>query len=151
MKISESIEQFIKRLLAEAHGGTIDLQRNELASQLGCAPSQINYVISTRFTTENGYIVESRRGGGGYIRITRINLVLDEFLMHIINSIGNSISAAEAEVFITNCLEGGAIQSDEAALISAAISDNSLANIPQPMRDGVRAKIFKNMLITLIE
>jgi transcriptional regulator CtsR len=151
VKVTEIIEQFIKRLLTEAHGGTIDLQRNELASQLGCAPSQINYVISTRFTTENGYIVESRRGGGGYIRITRINLGLDEFLMHILNSIGNSISAAEAQVFVTNCLEGGAINGGDAGLIAAAISDNSLSNIPQPMRDSIRARIFKNMLITLIE
>lgn len=149
MKISEVIEQFIKQMLMQADGGTIDLQRNELASQLGCVPSQINYVISTRFTNEHGYLVESRRGGGGFIRITQVNLNNADYLMHVVNGIGDSMSAGEASVFIGNCCENGLMSERESNLILSAVSDNSLI-INQPHRDMLRAKILKNMLLNLV-
>ena len=68
MRISDSVANYILQLLQETNG-TAEIQRNELASYLGCVPSQINYVITSRFTPEQGYLVESRRGGGGYTRI----------------------------------------------------------------------------------
>lgn len=82
--VSEVIEQYLKQILQQSPGGVIEIQRNDLADQFNCVPSQINYVISTRFTLEKGYIVESKRGGGGYIRIQKIKLhshgpVLDIF------------------------------------------------------------------------
>lgn len=149
MRISETIESFIKKMLTQADGGTIDLQRNELANQLGCVPSQINYVISTRFTNEHGYIVESKRGGGGYIRITRIQLDRESYLMHIINCIGNSLTAGEAAVFINNCRDSGFVSKRELNLLLSAAGDNSLA-LQQPERDIIRARILKNMLLTLV-
>ena len=149
MRVSESIERLIKQMLTRADGETIDLQRNELANQLGCVPSQINYVISTRFTNEHGYSVESKRGGGGYIRITRRSMDKSSYLMHIVNSIGNSISMQCATVFLKNCAEIGVITEREAHLILAGIGDNALS-IGQPHKDILRARILKNMLVTLI-
>ena len=69
--LADEIERYIKKILEASHDGIVELQRNELALQFSCVPSQINYVLSTRFTTEQGYIVESRRGGGGYVRIVK--------------------------------------------------------------------------------
>ncbi|OQB15247.1 MAG: Transcriptional regulator CtsR [Firmicutes bacterium ADurb.Bin193] len=149
MKISEVIEQFIKNMLMQADGATIDLQRNELANQLGCVPSQINYVISKRFTTEHGYLVESRRGGGGYIRITKMPLSKAGYIMHIVNSIGSSVTAGEAAVFVGNCGENGIMTPREEGIILSAVGDSSLLNIEQPHRDILRAKILKNMLLNL--
>lgn len=149
MNISKEIEKFIKQMLVQADGGTIDLQRNELANQLGCVPSQINYVISTRFTNEHGYMVESKRGGGGYIRITQMTFGKKSYIMHIINSVGNSMTAGEATVFVSNCCENTPMTKRELNLIMSAVSDSSLP-INQPHRDILRAKILKNMLLNLV-
>ncbi|MBR3575852.1 MAG: CtsR family transcriptional regulator, partial [Clostridia bacterium] len=97
MSISDIIENFIKEMMTD---NTATLKRNELADKFNCVPSQINYVISTRFTSEQGYIVESRRGGGGYITIRKINVQPDNMLMHVVNSIGNEIDFESARVRI---------------------------------------------------
>ena len=96
MRMSDLVTQYILELL-ESSGGSAEIQRNELAGELGCVPSQINYVITSRFTPEQGYLVESRRGGGGYIRIMRMKLDRSSALMHLINSIGSRLDAAAAE------------------------------------------------------
>lgn len=70
--LADAIENFIIRQLLEDSEDTVLVQRNELADKLSCAPSQISYVISTRFTPEKGYLVESRRGSGGFVRIVRV-------------------------------------------------------------------------------
>ena len=105
MKLSNIIEDFINDLLSQTVSGEVELKRNALADRFSCVPSQINYVIATRFSPERGYLVESRRGGGGYIRITRV-AISDEGtkLMHVINSIGESISYVNAEAIINNWL-----------------------------------------------
>lgn len=95
MRISDSVAKYILDLLNQENG-TAEIQRNELANYLGCVPSQINYVLTSRFTPEQGYIVESRRGGGGYIRITRMRLSKSDMIMHIVNSVGDSLDAATA-------------------------------------------------------
>ena len=96
MRLSDSIETFIKALLAEDEQ-SVELKRNELAEYFGCAPSQINYVLATRFTLDDGYVIESRRGGGGYIRIVRVMSSDHQQLMYLINErIGQSITEAEA-------------------------------------------------------
>ena len=146
--MSDIIEQFILGLINEEEGET-EIRRNELAGQFNCVPSQINYVISTRFTTENGYIVESRRGGGGSIRIRRIQLTDSSYLMHIINSVGDSISQLSIQVFIKNLFESGYLTHNEAEMMLAALSDKSLT-VPQPVKDRMRANIFKNMMIKLV-
>ena len=130
--------------------GNAEIQRNELAGLLGCVPSQINYVISSRFTPEQGYIVESRRGGGGYIRITRVTADRRVAIMHIVNSIGNRISSASAETILSNMSGSDMISEYERLLISSALSDKAYSSIPQENRDILRAAIMKNMLITLV-
>ena len=147
MKLSNVIEEFIKEMLAENR--EIELQRNELATRFNCVPSQINYVISTRFSPERGYSVESRRGGGGYIRITRTAPENESLILHIINSMGDSISAASTNAVIQELYSAELITRNEAKIIMAALSDSSLI-IPRPERDIVRAKMFKNILINLV-
>ena len=149
MKMSDLVAQYISRMLDESDGNA-EIQRNELASLLGCVPSQINYVITSRFTPEQGYIVESRRGGGGYIRITRVTADRRVAIMHIVNSIGNRISSASAETILSNMSGSDMISEYERLLISSALSDKAYSSIPQENRDILRAAIMKNMLITLV-
>jgi len=148
--LSDIIEQFIKKMIEEMDG-VIEIQRNELASHFNCVPSQINYVIDTRFTSEKGYYVESRRGGGGHIKIKRVNFSEPtSYLMHIINSMGYSITQQSAEVFIINFEDYNIITDRDALLMKAATSDKVLSSIPTGERDNIRAAILKNMLISLI-
>lgn len=145
-RLSDLIEAFIKELLTEGEGN-IELQRNLLANKFNCVPSQINYVIDTRFTNDKGYYVESKRGGGGHISIRRINLNTDSnYLMHIIMCIGDSISQQSAEIFINNFVDYDAITEREGKLMLAAVSDKVLGGLGLPMRDIIRASILKNML-----
>lgn len=148
MRISDSVAKYIMQLLNEADG-TAEIQRNELANVLGCVPSQINYVITSRFTPEQGYHVESRRGGGGYIRITRRQLSKSDVVMHIINAVGDSLDGETARAMTENMLQNGVIDSDAASLLQAAASDKSLSLIPREFRDAVRASIYKNMLLVV--
>ena len=148
MRISDSVAKYIMQLLNEADG-TAEIQRNELVNVLGCVPSQINYVITSRFTPEQGYHVESRRGGGGYIRITRRQLSKSDVVMHIINAVGDSLDGGTARAMTENMLQNGVIDSEAASLLQAAASDKSLSLIPREFRDAVRASIYKNMLLVV--
>ena len=148
MRMSDLVAQYILEML-EAQDGSAEIQRNELAGSLGCVPSQINYVITSRFTPEQGYIVESRRGGGGYIRISRVKMDSGTALMHIINSVGDGIDKATAEAMLRNMLGRQLLTLQTAKVISAALSDRTLRRIEQEKRDSVRADLFKNMLLTL--
>lgn len=150
MRISDLVAQYINDIL-EQQDGEAELRRNELATTLGCVPSQINYVITSRFTPEQGYIVESRRGGGGYIRITRINTTRGSAIMHIVNAIGASLDKATAEVMIDNMLSRHIIDSPTAKLMAAAVGERSYLSVPQQYRDALRAATFKNMLLTLLD
>lgn len=147
MKLSNIIEAFIKEMLAENR--EIELQRNELATRFNCVPSQINYVIATRFSPERGYSVESRRGGGGYIRITRTAPENENLILHIIGTIGNSITASSATAVIKELFAAGLVSQKEAKIIMAALSDSSLI-IQRPERDIIRAKMLKNILVNLV-
>ncbi len=147
MKLSNMIEEFIKELLEEEQ--MVELQRNELAVRFNCVPSQINYVISTRFSPERGYSVESRRGGGGYIRITKAAADDGNYIMQIVGNIGDYISATGAKAILQNFYVNNLLTAREAKLIMAALSDNSLM-IKPPERDMVRAVMLKNVLINLI-
>ena len=150
MRLSDMIADIIQRMLSDADNGIAEIQRNELASRLGCVPSQINYVITSRFTPEQGYLVESRRGGGGYIRITKVKFSRGQMLLHIINGIGERIDASSARVFLSNLKEGGLISDEAAYLMQAALSDVCYREVPQELRDSLRAAIFKQMLAELI-
>lgn len=148
MRMSDLVAQYILEIL-EQQNGSAEIQRNELAGNLGCVPSQINYVITSRFTPEQGYIVESRRGGGGYIRISRVNMDKGTAVMHIINSVGNNLDKATAEAMLNNMLGRGLIDVLPAKIIASALSDRTLTHIEQDRRDIIRADLFKNMLLTI--
>lgn len=149
MRMSDMIEEFIKEMFQEDND-YIEIQRNDLAEQFTCVPSQINYVIETRFKPSQGYYVESKRGGGGHIAIKKINLTKSNYIMHMINSVGDGITAQEIDIFISNLLSYAMISQTEAKLLKVATSDKVL-KIPQDMRDALRASIFKNMLLNLVE
>lgn len=144
-QLSDNIEHFIKELMHEdAH---IELRRNELAQHFGCAPSQINYVLATRFSVDHGYIIESRRGGGGYVRIVRMQTREEgNMLDSLLNRIGNSVSEETANAIIMNLYEHDMISKNEMMIMRAAISRNALA-LPVSAKDILRAAVFKNMLV----
>ena len=146
MRMTERVVQYILSLLEEEHGSA-EFRRNELAETMGCVPSQISYVISSRFTPEQGYLVESRRGGGGYIRITRIQRDAPTLLMHLINSIGESLDSITAGVMLKNLAERKILSLRDARLMASAISDRALAGAPRENRDVLRAGILKNLLM----
>ncbi len=148
MRLSDSIEQFIKTMLAQEEQ-EVELKRNELAEYFGCAPSQINYVLATRFTPDHGYITESRRGGGGYIRIFRMQQDTGKQLVYLLNErVGDSISVLSANHLIQQLREREIVTADEAALMAAAVSPQSLSlPLPEQLKDAMRAKILKNMLM----
>lgn len=146
MRISDIIEEFIKELFEEQD--SIEIRRNELAEQFNCVPSQINYVISTRFKPSQGYYVESRRGGGGHISIKKVNNTKTEYIMHIINHIGEEISSNEVDVLISDFLTYDILAENEAKLIKVATSDNVL-QLSIDTKDKVRARILKNMLLNI--
>ena len=149
MATSDLIARFILDALDNADG-MAELQRSMLADRFGCVPSQINYVISTRFSPEHGYVVESRRGGGGYIRITRVRSTPQELIMHTVNAVGDSLDAATAKAFISNVLSAGVIDRQTARLLLAATGDSALRPVKPADRDAARASIFKHMLVTTV-
>lgn len=148
MRLSDMLTEYIMDMIESE--GNAQIRRNELADRFGCVPSQINYVITSRFTPEQGYIVESRRGGGGYIRIRRVVADKDEALMHIINSIGTQLDNITAQIMIKNMESASIISGEAAALLLSAGADRTLHEVPPVHRDRVRASIYKNMLLALI-
>ncbi len=150
MRLSDIIAAEINRLLDESVDNTAEIQRNDFASRLGCVPSQINYVLSSRFIPEHGFMVESRRGGGGYVRITRVSLDGSSALMHLVNAIGNEIDDATVRIILENCCNGGVLDSGTAKLMYSAVSTPVMREIPVPFRDTVRAAILKQMLLSRI-
>ena len=146
MGISDIIENYIKELFEEDR--EIQIKRNDLAIKFNCVPSQINYVIATRFTNEHGFIVESKRGGGGGITIRKVYLQENDYLSHLINSLGNQLRQSDAFSYIKNMYEHNLINEREANLMFGAVSDSSL-NILGSIKDHIRANILKNMLINL--
>ena len=149
MGISDLIAGFIQSELEEADG-VLELQRSELAQRFNCVPSQINYVMSTRFSPERGYIVESRRGGNGYIRITRVRVDRQTLLMHVINSLGDELDLSSARAIAANLAESGAISREAAGNLLAAVSQRALQAAPANCTGKLRSDIFKQVLIQLV-
>lgn len=149
MGISDMIAGFIQEALDEANG-VLELQRGDLAQRFGCVPSQINYVMSTRFSPEHGYIVESRRGGGGYIRIRRVQMDRQALLMHVINSIGDELDGRSAQAILSNLAQSEAVDAAAAQTALWALSDSALRTVPKERRDALRADILKQILIHLV-
>ena len=149
MGISDVIASFIQSALEETDG-VLELQRNDLAQRFNCVPSQINYVMSTRFSPEHGYIVESRRGGNGYIRITRVRTDRKPLLMHVITSIGDELDAASARAIVQNLVDSEAISAEAGRSLLAGTGDRALRRVDRSSRDMLRSDIFKQVLIHLV-
>lgn len=147
--LTDSIARMIEEMLNEQNG-ILELQRNEMANRLGCVPSQISYVISSRFTPERGYVIESRRGGGGCIRIIRKQMTQSEYLMHFFCSIGDSIEESEANAYLLNLTDAGVISEKHALLAKSALSSAALSPLDPSDRKILRASIFKQMILSLM-
>ena len=147
--LSDMIAAMIEEMLNEGDG-TLELQRNEMASRIGCVPSQISYVISSRFTPERGYVIESRRGGGGCIRIVRKRVAQDQYLMHFFCAIGNEIEESEANAYLKNLADNGFLTENGYLLSRAALSGAALASVIPSQRARLRAEIFRQMVLALM-
>ncbi len=148
MNLSDLIEEYIMNAISDEQ--EVELKRSEIAQTFNCVPSQINYVISTRFIPELGFYVESKRGGNGYIKISRINLSKYDFLKDLIEKIGRSMSQSVMDIYLRELLEYNVIDEKNANIISAALSEKSMLQVDKLKRDQVRADMFKNILVNLI-
>ncbi|MDR4436493.1 transcriptional regulator CtsR [Bacillus tequilensis] len=147
--ISDIIEQYLKRVLDQNGKEILEIKRSEIADKFQCVPSQINYVINTRFTSERGYIVESKRGGGGYIRIIKIRMNNEVVLINnIISRINTHLSQAASDDIILRLLEDKVISEREAKMM-VSVMDRSVLHIDLPERDELRARMMKAMLTSL--
>lgn len=147
--ISDIIEEYLKKKLSDKGKNVIEIKRSEIANQFQCVPSQINYVINTRFTIEKGYLVESKRGGGGYIRIIRVEHQSEaEMIDDIIQMINPAITQQMAVDILNRLLEEEIINAREARMI-ASIMDREVLAVQLPMRDEMRARLLTAMLTTL--
>ena len=149
MKLSDAIADMILNMF-DYNTSTIQIQRNDLAQQLGCVPSQINYVITSRFTPEQGYRIESRRGGGGYIMITRA-ATKENALMSLVNSIGNSIDEKSAKANIYNLHYQGLLSDKAGRIMMSVVSDNNFKGVETEIKNQIRASLLKQMLLAYVD
>lgn len=149
MKLSDAIADMILNMFDD-NTSTIQIQRNDLAQQLGCVPSQINYVITSRFTPEQGYRIESRRGGGGYIMITRA-ATKENALMSLVNSIGNSIDEKSAKANIYNLHYQGLLSDKAGRIMMSVVSDNNFKGVETEIKNQIRASLLKHMLLAYVD
>ena len=149
MKLSDAIADMILNMFDD-NTSTIQIQRNDLAQQLGCVPSQINYVITSRFTPEQGYRIESRRGGGGYIMITRA-ATKENALMSLVNSIGNSIDEKSAKANIYNLHYQGLLSDKAGRIMMSVVSDNNFKGVETEIKNQIRASLLKKMLLAYVD
>ena len=148
--LADSIAKLIEEML-ENGGGQLELKRNEMANQLGCVPSQISYVITSRFTPERGYIIESRRGGGGYVRIVRKDMARDNYLMHCVFALGESIDERSAAAFLTSLYDRGFIDDSVRTAMIAAVSSAALTKVPPSYKNSIRADIIRQFVLSLMK
>ncbi|MCQ2528306.1 MAG: CtsR family transcriptional regulator [Saccharofermentans sp.] len=149
-RLVDVIELMIKEMIEE-NNGSATISRSMLAEKANCVPSQITYVLSTRFSSGNGYIVESRRGGGGQITITRVQpMSKRDYIRSVLEEVGMDITQQQAKILLTNAVNVGAISGREGTVVMAAVSDRALARIDSDIRSVVRAEIFKNAMLALM-
>mgnify|MGYP000886502903 CR=1 FL=1 len=150
MSLADLIENYIKQQIHRSENQAIALSRAELAELFSCVPSQINYVLATRFTLERGYLIESRRGGGGYIRIVRVTkadrLNLAE---RLILQIGPQIGESEAEQFLASFHELGVLSKQQVRVIRA-ILQRETAQIAQG-KATLRASLLRGLVMLVMQ
>ncbi|MBR5514593.1 MAG: CtsR family transcriptional regulator [Clostridia bacterium] len=142
MLMSDIIANMIEEMLQE-NKGSLELKRNDLAGRIGCVPSQINYVITSRFTPEKGYVIESRRGGGGYVKITKVQMTRDQYLMHFLHAIGDKLDARSGYAFVLSLSDKGAITKREENIILSVLKCS--------INDFHRADMMKQIVLALLK
>lgn len=147
--LTSDIERFLKAMLEESTDGMLEIGRNDLAMQFDCAPSQINYVLSTRFTPHNGYLIESKRGGNGFIKIITI-VEEDNYLSYLIKNLNKQMTEANADTLFKDLYSRKYFTKDEFLMAKYATSDKALAAISCKDRNGVRSDIIKNILLSVL-
>lgn len=150
MNLSDIIEAYIREMLNDEENDIVEIKRSALASHFNCVPSQINYVIATRFIPELGFYVESKRGGGGCIKISKMNLEKQDYVTHILDKMGSKMSQSVVDIYLQNLLSYNIIDEKTLKLIRVAVSDKSLSNVNILDKDRVRADIFKCLVINSI-
>ena len=150
MNLVDMIERYIKEEVEKCDNAVLEVRRSDLAQLFSCVPSQINYVISTRFAPEMGFYVETRRGGGGYIRIKKIAAYEDDIIANIFDKIGSKMSQTVVDIYLKALLDYNIIDKNTALIIKVATSDKTLGNLNFEDRDITRANIFKNVILNVI-
>lgn len=148
MNLSDMIEEYIINAISDSD--QVELKRSEIAHEFNCVPSQINYVISTRFIPELGFYVESRRGGGGYIKICRTNLNRSDYISDIIDKISQNLSQTTLDVYLNDFVRYNILNKKTANIVRVALSDKSLAKVDKYDRDLVRSDMLKNIIVNII-
>lgn len=147
--LTSDIEEFLKAMLSQSTDGMLEIGRNDLAIKFDCAPSQINYVLSTRFTPHNGYLIESKRGGNGFIKIITI-VEKDNYLSYLVKNLNEQMTEANADSLFKDLYNREYLNEDEFLLAKYATSDKALAKITSDMRNFLRSDIIKNMILSIL-
>lgn len=147
--LTSDIEEFLKAMLSQSTDGMLEIGRNDLAIKFDCAPSQINYVLSTRFTPHNGYLIESKRGGNGFIKIITI-VEEDNYLSYLVKNLNEQMTEANADSLFKDLYNREYLNEDEFLLAKYATSDRALAKITSDMRNFLRSDIIKNMILSIL-
>lgn len=148
--LSKQIEEYIKALLEQEEAGVVEIQRNFLSEYFHCVPSQINYVLSTRFTPVQGYVVETRRGGGGFVRIVSLQLDEDDDIQDALtDAVGDLLTQNDSEGLTAYLYQQGIISQREMLLFNSMLKDRVMTGLEKEKRDGIRASMMQQMLAML--
>lgn len=148
--LTGDIERFLKALLESTGEGFVEIGRNDLANRFDCSPSQINYVLSTRFTPYNGYLIESKRGGNGFIKIIAIIEDEENYIKYIIKNLDKDMTQAKAQGFFLDLYNKEYLDRKEYKLACYATSDKALKNVDYKNRNLVRHDIVRNILLSFL-
>lgn len=148
--LTSDIEEFLKAMLAATNDGFVEIGRNDLASRFSCSPSQINYVLSTRFTPYKGYLIESKRGGNGFIKIITIVDEEENYIKHVLKNLCEEMTEAEAQSLFQGLYQREYFTKREEKMASYAVSDRALTNVNVEKRNLVRRNIVTSLLLSFL-
>ncbi|MDR0615892.1 MAG: CtsR family transcriptional regulator [Synergistaceae bacterium] len=153
--LTKAIGDYLVTLFDDSDKSEIVLRRKDLAEKFGCVPSQINYVLRSRFSPEQGFLIQSQRGGHGFIRIMQLRFAdCDEYAEHLEDLVGNAISEQDARRLMVSLQEREAITARERLLIEVSLRNQDeqgriLFDLPPYKRDTLRAELLKRILVSL--
>lgn len=147
--LTNQIERFLKLMLEDSADGALEIGRNDLASRFDCSPSQINYVLSTRFTPFNGYLIESKRGGNGFIKIITI-VEEDDYISYLVKNLNKEMSQSNANNLFRDLYEKEYLTDNEYLMAKYAASDKTLSDIEASGKNKVRSSIVRSILLSIM-